>query len=151
MKMYQFKLGNEPDFIELKLTEVIDFPHTTDFEGGYVVKGKVSIQSGRYFVKDAEVWFTTGQVYELYVQLQKLYEQLKGSIHFSNRGETLNFTLQFNRYGQIQVRGYFQELLSEENQLQFGFQLDQSYLPKTLNELKHIVDLYGDMEGINVN
>ena len=146
--MDQFKLGNEPYFIELKLTEVIDFPYTTDVDGGYAVRGDVSIQSGKYYVKDAEIWFTTGRVYELYVHLQKVYKQLKGIIHFSNRDDSLNFTLKFNQYGQILVHGHFQELPSEENRLEFEFQLDQSYLPKTLTELKNIIDFYGDMKGI---
>ncbi|KOS68721.1 hypothetical protein AEA09_09335 [Lysinibacillus contaminans] len=90
-----------------------------------------------------------GQVYGLYVQLQKVYKQLKGIFHFSNRDDSLNFTLQFNQYEQIQVQGYFQELPSEENRLEFEFQfqLDQRYLPKTLPELKNKVNFYGDMKG----
>lgn len=51
-------------------------------------------------------------------------------------------------FGQIDVKGYFQELSSIDNRLAFEFQLDQSYLFKTLNELKNIVNIYGNMNGV---
>ena len=147
--MYKFKIGDNQGFIELKLNAVIGFPDTTDFDGGYTVKGTISLQSGNYYVQDAEVWFTTGQIYELYIQLQKAYEQLNGVITFSNRDNTLNFELKFNHLGQIIVQGYFQKVLSDANRLDFEFILDQSYLPVAIADLKEVVEYYGDLKGVN--
>ncbi|MCM3390638.1 hypothetical protein LG296_20165 (plasmid) [Ureibacillus chungkukjangi] len=146
--MERFKIGAEPNFIEFGLDIIHGFPNETDVDGGYTVEGSVSIQSGRYGVHKAAVWFTTGQVYQLYHQLKDAFQQLKGIIVFSNRGEDIYFELEFTRLGQIHVNGYFQEYPSIENRLQFEFHLDQSYIPPVLNELKKIVDVYGGMRGI---
>jgi hypothetical protein len=56
--------------------------------------------------------------------------------------------MKFNHYGQLQIQGGFQEVLSEENRLEFEFESEQSYLTATLEELKNIVDYYGDLEGV---
>ena len=56
--------------------------------------------------------------------------------------------MNLNPFVQIYLKGYFQELMVDDNKLEFGFQLDQSDLPKTLDELKKIVELYGEMGRI---
>lgn len=81
-KMNQFLLGGKQGFIRIELNEVIGYPNETSFLGGYDVKGKIELKSGNYYVKDAELWFSTGQIYEFYVQLLKCYKELKGIINF---------------------------------------------------------------------
>ncbi|HWI46831.1 MAG TPA: hypothetical protein VNU45_01235 [Rummeliibacillus sp.] len=146
--MNNFIIDGKQGFIQIEFNEVFGFPDETSFDGGYDVRGKLSLKSENYYVKDAEVWFTTGQIYTLYKQLQKAYKLLKGSITFSNRDETFKFEMKFNRSGQIEIEGSFQEFLDKENILQFEFLSDQSYLITTLEELKNIVENYGDLKGI---
>lgn len=146
--MDTFKIGAEPNIIEIRLTTLLGFPNEIDIDGGYAVKGSISIQCGKYSVNKAEVSITTGQVYQFYQQLNEAFQDLKGTIIFSNRGEAIFFEMEFTRFGQIDVNGYFQEYPSIENRLHFMFQLDQSYIPSTLNELKKIVEVYGGMSGI---
>ena len=145
--MNNFIIDGKQGFIQIEFNEVFGFPDETSFDGGYDVRGKLSLKSENYYVKDAEVWFTTGQIYTLYKQLQKAYKLLKGSITFSNRDETFKFEMKFNRSGQIEIEGSFQEFLDKENILQFEFLSDQSYLIATLEELKNIVAYYGDLKG----
>jgi hypothetical protein len=33
------------------------------------VKGKIEIKSENFYVKEAELWLSTGQLYEFYVQI----------------------------------------------------------------------------------
>lgn len=142
-----FKIGAEQNFIEFGLNTLHGFQNETDIDGGYAVEGSISIQSGKYGVNNAEVWFTTGQVYQLYQQLNEAFQDLKGTIIFSNRGEDIYFEMEFTRLGQIHVSGHFKEYPSIENRLQFDFQLDQSHIPSALKELKKIVGVYGGMRG----
>lgn len=146
--MNEFVIGGKQGFIRLEIDEVFGFPYETCFKGGYEVKGKIDIKSGNYFVKGAELWFSTGQIYEFYIDLQKCFKQLSGSINFAPESN-LKFEMQFNNLGQITIQGYYQELLSEENMLQFEFESEQSFLLSTLEELKKIVDHYGGLKGIN--
>lgn len=146
--MDEFMIGGRDGYIRITLDEVLGFPHETSFYGGYDVKGKLDIQSGNYYVKGAEVWFTTGQVFQLYVELQEMNRQLLGRASFTNAESDFEFALEMTRLGQITIHGRFKELPSEENVLHFAFESDQSYFDSTLKSLKTIVVHYGDMKGV---
>ena len=105
-------------------------------------KGTISIQSGNYYVMNAEIWITLDELVLLYEQLQEAYKTLKGTITFANLDGTLHFTLQFNSLGQINLEGSFQEFPSQDNKLEFEFTIDQSHLPAALSDMKPIVEAY---------
>ena len=147
IKVNEFVIGGKQGFIRIEIIEVIGFPNETSFKGGYEVKGKIDIKCGNYFVKDAELWFSTGQIYEFFIELQKCYRQLNGIVNFAPESN-LKFEMYFNKLGQVTIQGYFQELLSEENILHFEFESEQSYLFSTLEELQKIAVHYGGLEGI---
>jgi len=134
----EFKIAGKNGFIRIEINEVFGFPTETRFNGGYDVKGKVEIKSGNYYVNEGELWFSTGQIFEFFIKLQKCYDKIDGNV----------IELEFIKLGQIQIQGYFQEFPSIENILEFEFESDQSYLASTLVELKKIVDCYGDLKGI---
>ena len=149
--MYAFELGGKQGYIKIELTEVLGFPKETSYLGGYDVKGKIEIKSRNYYVKDAELWFSTGQIYEFYKQLHKSYEELEGIINFQNPDSSeLKLVLEFTSLGKFTIQGSFQKYLSEENFLEFEFESEQSYLTSTLSEFKKIVDYYGGNQGLNV-
>jgi hypothetical protein len=143
----EFKIAGKQGFIQIELNEVYGFPNETSYLGGYDVKGKIEIKSGNYYVKDAEIWFSTGQLYQFSIQLQKCYNELKGSVTFSEVENNLKIELNFNKFGQINIQGYFQELADQENILHYEFESEQSYLTSTLRQLDSIVDQYGDLKG----
>lgn len=147
IKVNEFKIAGKQGFIQIELYEVYGFPNETSYLGGYDVKGKIDIKSGNYYVKDAEIWFSTGQVYQFFIQLQKCYYELKGSVTFSESENNLKIELNFNRFGQINIQGYFQEVADQENILHYEFESEQSYLTSTLRQLNSIVDQYGDLKG----
>lgn len=130
--MITIKLGANQGFIEISLGDTVDWSN----------QGTVSIQSGNYYVMNAEVWITLDELISLYEQLQEAYKTLKGTITFANLDGTLHFTLKFNSFGQINLEGSFQELPSQENKLEFEFMIDQSHLPSTLLDMKPIVEPY---------
>ena len=145
--MNEFTITGKKGFLRIKLNEVFGFPNQTSYLGGYDVQGKIEIKSGNYYVKDAELWFSTGQIYKFFLELQKCYNHLQGGATFSGLDNALKMDLNFNRFGQISIEGYFKELPSEENILQFEFESEQSYLVSTLQQLKTIVVQYGGLTG----
>lgn len=129
--MNKIKLGGNQGFIEINLGNTIDWQN----------EGTVSIQSGNYYVMNAEIWITLDEIISLYEQLQEAYKTLKGHIIFTNSDGALQFTLQFNSFGQMNCEGSFQEFPSQENnRLKFEFMIDQSHLPATLSDMKPIVE-----------
>lgn len=145
--MKSFKIGDFENYIEIKIVEVLDFPDSTSFEGGYTFKGLLSIGSGAYQVINAEIWLTTGLLAQLYEQLKEAYETLKGKIVFTHYEGSLFVEMELKKSGQLMIEGSFQEFPSKNVKLNFEFQLDQSYLVETLKELKLIVQKYGGMRG----
>lgn len=55
-----FCLNGYSEKIELTITEVLDFPNNTSFEGGYDVKGNLDIEIGSYTVHCKDFYFATG-------------------------------------------------------------------------------------------
>lgn len=105
------------------------------------------IKSGNYSVQ-GEVWFSTGQVFKFYDQLQKYLHELEGTATFTNNETNLKFDLDFHKLGQISIQGSFQEFPDLENELHFEIESDQSFLASTLPELKKMVDHYGGLKGV---
>ncbi|MBS8263905.1 hypothetical protein DYI25_05570 [Mesobacillus boroniphilus] len=145
--MKEFTIAGKQGFVRIELNEVFGFPDQTSYLGGYDVHGKIELKSGNYFVKDADLWFSTGQVYKFFLELQKCYNDLQGSAIFSDSENALKINLNFNKLGQISIEGYFQEIPSEENTLQFEFESEQSYLGATLQQLNSIFEQYGGLKG----
>ena len=131
--MNKIKLGGNQGFIEINLGNTIEWQN----------EGTVSIQSGNYYVINAEFCVSLNELIVLYEELQEAYKILKGNIAFSNLDGTFKFTLQFTSFGQIKCEGRFQEFPSQEsNRLKFEFMIDQSHLPATLSDMKSIVEAY---------
>ncbi|GGA60252.1 WapI family immunity protein [Ornithinibacillus halotolerans] len=145
--MSGFIITGKNGVIKIEFSEVFGFPKETSYLGGYDVKGKINIQCGNFFVKDADLWFSTGQVYQFFTRLQKCYKDLAGSVTFIDADNNFKMEVYFNRLGQVKIQGFFQEVAHLENILQYQFESEQSYLTSTIKELEEIVLYYGDMEG----
>jgi len=147
INMNEFVVIGKQGFIRIELIKAFGFPKETSHFGGYDAQGITEIKSGNYYVK-GELWFSTGEVYEFYKQLERCYRELKGEATFWNAEANLRIDIKFNRLGQIIIQGYFKEQTHQGNELQFEIESDQSFLATTLQQLKKFVDHYGDLKGL---
>ncbi|MDQ0209078.1 WapI family immunity protein [Alkalicoccobacillus murimartini] len=140
--MHTFKIGDSPYFIEMRFA-----PHERDIGDDFdEIESEITIQSGKYSVRDAEVWISTNQLYQLFQGLTEGYQKLKGKVIFSNREDSIYIEMTLHSLGQLDVKGHIQDIPSETNTLDFEFQLDQSYLPKTIDQLKEIMQQLGKLK-----
>ena len=147
--MNGFTITGKRGFIRIELQNASGFPKDTSHFGGYEAEGIIEIKSGNYYIF-GELWFTTGDVYDFYKQLDKCYRELNGIAVFSNYENSLELEVVFNRLGQVVIQGSFQEKAYVENELQFEIESDQSFLTSTLEELRKFVDHYGDSKGVKI-
>lgn len=91
--MNGFTIKSKQGFIRFELKEVQGFPEETSQFGGYDAKGIVEIKSRNFYVL-GDLWFTTGDVYEFYKQLDKCYRNLKGTAVFWNYDQRLSPIIQ---------------------------------------------------------
>ncbi len=142
-----FEIRVAGDFIRLWIEEMSGFPDHTSYLGGYDAHGVVDIKCGPYRVHDS-LWFSTGEVWQFYTELQKAYNDLAGQARFRSDEENLDFTLAFTGRGHFVIAGVYRQYFSNNTLLQFEIESEQSYLIKPLAQLAAVVAKYGDNRGI---
>jgi len=123
--------------------EEVFFSQRNSVFGGYDTRANIEIKSGN-FNCSGEVYISTGQLNEFYVQLNKCYQTLVGSARLSNEYESnLELVLRFDGLGHVNVRGFYKSSSIEFNQLEFEFETDQTYIFQLIEQLRNIVSQYG--------
>lgn len=145
--MESFKISGKKGYIKIKFIEVYGFPNRTSFAGGYDVKGIVEIKSGNYNVY-AELWFSTGEIYNFYSSFKECYKMLDGEAKLLTTEGNLSMSINFNKVGHVNIHGEYKERYDEGNMLIFEIISDQSYFQETINDLNAIVRKYGGLEGV---
>jgi hypothetical protein len=149
--MEEFTVRTAEGTLQVTVEEVYGFPDRTSHFGGYDVRGVVTIHLGPYHVDQGCLWFSTGEVWQFYTDLQKAYDDLTGSARFCSSDGQLQFALRLIRGGGT-LEGKYQEKVipeAEATRLYFVARNDQTYLVDTLRELSAFVGTYGDLRGLH--
>lgn len=141
-----FSIEGSTGFIRIEIKEVFGFPNQTSHFGGYDTESTIALKSNGFSVK-SDFWDSTGKLYDLYQCLKKTHSELHGDVKFTSSEYNLSFVISYNNVGHVTIKGEFKEDYPESNLLQFEIVSDQSYLNKTLTELRQIVRKYGDNTG----
>ncbi len=142
-----FSIKNGQDFITVSFQEIFDFPNETCHWGGYDVYANVEIKSRGFYVK-ANYYTSTGELFNFYQELKNCNEKIAGTVKYVSYEAHLELTIEYDVTGRVSVNGTFSEHSQFENNLEFNFTTDQTFIRTTINELESIVDKYGDMKGL---
>jgi hypothetical protein len=142
-----FEIRTGEDFVHIWLEEVFGFPDKTSHFGGYEARGKVDIHCGRYRVCGS-LLFSTGEVWQFYTELLKVYNDLTGQAQFRSSEGNLELMIRFRARGHLNLEGTYQEHNMNKTRLLFEIESDQSYLTQPLTELAQFVAKYGDNRGL---
>lgn len=136
-----FLIEGENKFVELTIEEVFG----TSCFGGYDVRGLLNLNVGCYSIKNAELYFATGELQHFCIELEKCYSDLKGTAKFKSTEGNFEINMKVNeKTGCIDVVGKFIERWDNINELKFETQIDQIYLPDAIKSLKNVVSIFGD-------
>jgi hypothetical protein len=75
-------------------------------------------------------------------QLEQLYRTVSGSASFGSYEGQLEMTLACNAQGHIQLHGEARDVAGTGNRLIFKLELDQTYVPKIITDLRIALDRY---------
>jgi len=146
--MEEFSIkGENGNYLKFSFQEVYGFPESTSHWGGYEVRASLNIQSGNFNVQST-IWTSTGEIFNFFKNLESVNNKLKGKVIFSNYERNLEFILDFKDLGHAIVEGIYTDFNEFDNELNFEFKTDQSYLTLTIEELKRIITKYGDNKGV---
>mgnify|MGYP003315649855 CR=1 FL=1 len=134
--------------LRIDIVEVFGFPDKTSFKGGYDIKCNLEIVSNVYCVRTNNYYSSTSVLYNFYNELKKCYETINGKVQYVDYTENkLIFDVIFKN-GKVVITGRYEEDSSTNNILNFEFLSDQSYFPKVLDDLKVVIDKFGNNQGI---
>ena len=139
--------GESGDCIRIIFTEVYGFPNETCHWGGYDMRATVKIKAGDFDVL-SNFFTSTGEIYNLYQQLERCNTQLEGVLKFASYEGNLEFTINYGQGGHIDLVGKYIPNNQCDNELRFSIVTDQSYMSETITELSSLFIKYGDNSGV---
>ncbi|KAF5062087.1 hypothetical protein DSECCO2_308390 [anaerobic digester metagenome] len=146
MEIFSLK-GYENEKISLELNEVLGFPDTTSYEGGYDIICTLTINVGCYNVICEEYYSATGAVYNFSNELQKCYDNLEGQAEYHLFLENnLVFTVSMKSLGHAVVTGTFQDRTDRENILGFEMETDQTCILQVIQAINGLKKYIGMKE-----
>ncbi len=145
--MDTFTIKGEADYVKITFDEVYGFPNTTSPWGGYDTRSTLEIKSGNFSVKST-LWTSTGEIFEFFQQLKDCNNKLAGTATYNSYEGNLHISASYDNLGHVNISGNFSEQNQFDNELQFEFHTDQSFIKYTIEELEFVANKYGDMQGI---
>jgi hypothetical protein len=123
--------GEEGDSITLHLR------HSAD----HLLSCNVAIRAGGFRgILETELF--ADELRELQSQINRVRQDLSGTVKFSNEVRGLEFTLVMNKNGRAAVEGTARDL-ARGSRLFFTFLTDESYLAKTVDDLTDVLSRLG--------
>lgn len=136
--MLQFKIGGlEHEHVTVTVLDR-ESPAATDFWDGNWLTTRVEIRTGGWHGRyDAAL--RSEEVAAFLHQVEQLHATLSGEARFETMEQQLLLVLRAGKHGQIGVEGVACDAPGTGNRLDFTLpELDQSYLPNLLQQLKAI-------------
>ncbi|MDG5493228.1 hypothetical protein [Psychroserpens sp. SPM9] len=145
--MEKIEIKGNNGIIIILIEGVYGYPNETCFKGGYECKLAIEIEIGSYYVKSG-FHSSTGELFKFYNKLKNCHTELNGIAEFDSYESNLELTVKYE-FGKVGIWGKYQEILANDNKLEFDFHSDQSYLKKSLDQMELIFNKYGGMNGVN--
>ncbi len=149
MELFSLK-GYGGEGITLHLVEILGYPHSTSYEGGYDIICSLEITCGCYTAKCDQYFSATGALYRFQKELKECYEHLEGKARYALLLENdLTFEVSMKTGGKAIVEGQFQERADKGNCLSFEIETDQSCFMSVISGINRLKDKLNDEDKVN--
>lgn len=141
--------GYQDEKISMQLNEVIGFPNSTSYDGGYDIICTLIIDAGCYHIEFDRLYSATGALYRFCNELKNCYNTLEGQAEYRMFLENdLCFKVVMETGGHAVIMGTFQESPHRNNIFTFEIDTDQTCFLNAIQDIEHLKEKYGDMEGV---
>ncbi|MGE5453197.1 MAG: hypothetical protein ACM3VZ_15305 [Acidobacteriota bacterium] len=128
--MTTIHLGSESEYV------IVNLPSTFSSGGWNQARVEIAVSG---FRGQIEPWLELRDVEKFASELSIVYESLQGQAELHPCEEQLVLVVQAQTGGHIRVQGVAWSKATYENKLEFSLELDQSFLPQTLSQLKEVI------------
>lgn len=123
--------------IEFTISEVIGFPDSASYEGGYDLICKLVIEIGCFHIQHDRLFSATGALYRFADELRNCYTTLNGTAEYKLLLENdLSFQVVMESGGHAVVTGRFQERPDKNNIFEFEMETDQTCFLAVIQEIE---------------
>lgn len=131
--------GGEPPNNSLKIS-VFGYarPDSTDYWDGNWVRTNAKIKCGG-FSGNVSGLMRIDELKMFYDNLKQLHGDLHGGVTFITMEEWLEIKVHATKLGQIGISGFLREYHFTSNRLIFGFEIDQTFLRNSINQLETVL------------
>lgn len=134
----EIRFGTDDEtFLSLKIVRRAH-PGSDDFWDGNWLVAHVEVKVEGFSGKTLGN-LRSDEILRLGEQLQRAYETLSGEVNFATMEGWLEFDVQFLHTGGVTVNGCMKPDFSLGNRLHFLLDIDQSYLPAVLAQIRQVV------------
>jgi hypothetical protein len=134
----EIRIGNTSDFLLIK--DIVPEGQVLGYNPASIefLRGTIQLQMNG-LASNIDTCFILGELKQFLTDLQKLHDTLKYSFLFKNLEDNIELTFTPTPNGQIELKG----LLRNRNytgSVNFEIEIDQSYLPGLITNLKETLD-----------
>ena len=89
-----------------------------------------------------------GELFNFFQGLKECNAKLSGTVIYNSYEGNLTINASYDNLGHVNISGSFSEQNQFDNNLEFEFLSDQSFIKYSVDELELIASKYGGMTGI---
>ncbi len=113
-----------------------------DSEGYDWIRAKASIKVGDFF-GETDLMLTLADITQFRDQTVTLHRELKGCAEFTTIEGQVDFKIETDGLGHMEVNGFLRDDISFGNRLTFVIEFDQTFLERTIFEIDEAISQLG--------
>ena len=137
-------LGNTKISLEENFGNDSDQYHYID------INSIISIKSGNFFGSGSAI-FTTIDILTFYDELVECYKNLEGEAKLvAYQDCDFELLIVFSKLGGVTCKGHYHESWQSNNELNYRYESDQTYIAETIKQLKPIVQNIKEINELHI-
>ncbi len=142
-----FEISESGNFIRIDLIGLNHPNAELDWDKNWV-KGFVKVKAG-VFLGEFKADFMTTDFVSFKIELAKLYDNLNGIATFNTLESQVEIKIVGDGIGHLKAECEVMDYAGTGNKLEFEIDFDQTHIPKILNQLEKITDIFPKVGELN--
>ncbi|HEY1661480.1 MAG TPA: hypothetical protein VGI03_03610 [Verrucomicrobiae bacterium] len=137
---------NIPIILRISSEEYLEISEIEKFSGGSGYRSRLSVRSGQFSCSGHPFYFD--DLKSFIKNITRAYDKVEGKARLADTHEKDFIEISVQTNGHVSITGFVVQYGPLRQELRFGFECDQTFLPDLLKSLKQIAkDLEPDIQN----